>query len=312
MRATAYIDCAARTCREIHDRLVELAASVEAAKAALPQLDPGDDGYLINEAKKNAYQRAINSMTFYAEHLEQPLWFQLCTSRLADPEGDLQTDPHSYVFPDPPDPGPGALRRLVVSNFKCLDLQCDVAQEDPTEGGGRSCFDNPNWSKQNVAPSVHGAGVPAPGSVVLTLDGADTELQYTGVALAYARVPDCPQGATCPFVITDLRLDLPPITYGPVTLTAPRVGLDRAATGAQFSDTVELAAGELALRVESPIELLGAPILDGAVVPLFVRNHGTVALQLTAEGLALEQARFNLFAGATAELRIGSTTCHES
>lgn len=52
--------------------------------------------------------------------------------------------------------------------------------------------------------------------------------------------------------------------------------------------------------------------IDGAVVPLFVRNHETVALKLTHGALALEQARFNLFAGATAELRIGSTSCDES
>lgn len=299
---TAMHDCAARSCREVHDQFVDMANGIRAIWETLPS------DKLAEKIAKNAHERAFVSLEFFAKHLETPTGFSACEAGLF---GD-----QAYLFPDPPDPGAGSLRSMKITQWECQGLSCESAGGgDPTTGGGSStttCTDNPNWFEGNAGPTVLGQGVPEEGVVTLTLGGADAEAQYSGVAVAYERLSDCPADSVCPFALTDLRFALHDVTFGPVTLQAPKVFLNRPAFGAQVGDDVTIGHENLSLRIESSLLFFGQPFLDGAMIPLYVRNKGNVEMTLSDGVLEIHNAGFDLFDDAVAKLVIAATFCDEA
>lgn len=310
VKLTAYNDCAARSCREVHDQLVDLASATQATLDAIPVIPFPQDGWAENAVQRSAFERAIASMQHYSAHLELPSAFQACTSGLVNAEGD---SPNTYVLPDPPDPGAGSLRNLIISAFECPDLNCELAEDDPTTGGssGGICLENPNWFEGNAAPSITGTGVPEQGTITLTLGDVDTEPQFAGVAVAYERLADCPADAICPFALTDLRFTLQDVSFGFLTFQTPNVSLGRTAYGSQIGDDIKIGDGEFVLRIESSLLFVGQPFLEGITLPFVVTNKGTVHMTLSDGVLEIQDARFDLYGGALARLVIAATVCDE-
>lgn len=290
--ATGLVDCAARSCLEVHDQIVVLKHIMQA------EFDS-----LAGGVKKNALGRALESLVFYAQHLEMPSGFKACTNALHLGGG--------YTLPNPDPTGIGSLQDVEISGFECLMLECvtSEADEPTTGGGGDTCTQNPNWFEGNAAQAALGAGVPQSGTLTIELGGGETQPAFHGIGVAYERLARC-AGRVCPFALTDLRFTLEDIGFGPLTLHAPSVSLDRLAFGAETGGRIALDSGALVLRVEGSLSLAGQPFLDGAVIPLFVANTGPAELRLKGQSLSLEHASFELL-GARAQLAIAATGCHE-
>ena len=306
MYETAFNDCAARSCLEVHDQFALLAAVTEAQFNATP-----------NGITKNALERAFKSLDFYVQVLEDPQGFADCTNGL----GGVS---NAYNFPDSPDPGLGALQNLRLSDFECPlgeapeQGKCAPVDEGeptggtPTTGGGgggdpSTCEQNPNYFEGNAADSIFGLSVPEVGEVLLSGGGSP---DFQGTQLSYRRHV-CEDDVPCLFVLTDLTFDLGDVVLGPLKLVAPHVVLDRAAMGLQVGDDIKIAAGELTLRVESTIFFAGKPIFGDAVMPLWVHNRGTSRLILNDEMVAIDGVVFDLALGAQATVTVDPAPCIE-
>lgn len=295
---TAKHDCAARSCREIHDQLAAMADALREDWQAMPAGTPAE------QFAKKAFGRAVSSMDFFTAQLEMPSGFGNCESKLFD-KG-------KYEFINPSDAGAGALRDMIISEWECLDLSCKLAEEaDPTTGGGGggSCMDNPNWYEGNAGPATKGHAVPK-GNVTLEFKTAQIQPYYRGISLAYERLSECLPDSVCPFALTDLQFALDDITLGPVTLHMPEVSLARPAFGAMTRESITLDPGAVSLKIESSLLLFGQPFLDGAKLPLYVGNRGRLEMTLAGGVLEFQNASFELFDGAVARLAIAAA-CDE-
>jgi hypothetical protein len=294
IRATGLLDCAARSCLEVHDQIVVLKNALQV------QYDSLDGG-----VKKSALGRALESLVFYAQQLEMPSAFKDCTNQL---DGAGQ-----YTLTNPEVTGIGALQDFVISGFECLKLDCAAkVPEDPTTGGGGGeiCTENPNWFEGNAGEVAFGTGVPKSGSVTIELGGGKSQPAFHGLSIAYERPVKCAE-PVCPFALTNLRFTLGDVSVGPLTMPAPSVSLDRVAFGARIGDEVTLGSGALVLRAEGAISVAGQPFLEDAVIPLYVANSGQAKLHLEERSLSLEDSHFRLIFGASAHLSIAATECDE-
>ena len=98
----------------------------------------------------------------------------------------------------------------------------------------------------------------------------------------FRRQVACGPSEVCAFRLEQMRLDLPEIDLGPLSLVGVRGGLLATAAGTQVGDVATLPGAALQVIVAGSVESSAYPILDGLPFVWVVHNREPVSLHVTA------------------------------